>query len=151
KAVRGLLPGVEAWQARRGWPFAFYTEASLNLAEDPGLMQAMTRAGFWSVFVGIESPSPASLVETRKTQNARGDMAERVHAILRQGLDVWGGFILGFDSDGPDIFGRHLDFVERAAIPDAMIGLLQAIPGTPLAERLAAAGRLRPMESTDQF
>jgi radical SAM superfamily enzyme YgiQ (UPF0313 family) len=151
RAVRALLPRVEAWQVRRGWPFAFYTEATLNLAEDPALMAAMTRAGFWSVFIGIESPSAASLEETRKTQNARGDMVARVGAVLRQGLDVWGGFIIGFDSDGPDIFEQQLEFIERAAIPDAMVGLLQAIPGTPLSTRLAAAGRLRTIESTDQF
>jgi hypothetical protein len=74
-----------------------------------------------------------------------------VHEILRHGLDVWGGFIIGFDSDGPDIFERQVAFIEQAAIPDAMVGLLQAIPGTPLHARLAAARRLRTMESTDQF
>jgi radical SAM superfamily enzyme YgiQ (UPF0313 family) len=150
KAVRALLPALRDWQTRYGWPFGFYTEASLNLAEDPALMTAMTEAGFWSVFIGIESPSAASLEETRKTQN-RGDMVARVHAVLRHGLDVWGGFIIGFDSDGPDIFDRQLEFIERAAIPEAMVGLLHAIPGTPLAERLAHAGRLRSVESTDQF
>jgi radical SAM superfamily enzyme YgiQ (UPF0313 family) len=151
KAVRTLLPALRTWQERRGWPFGFYTEVSLNLAEDGALMDAMTAAGFWSVFVGLESPSEDALRETRKGQNVKGDMAARVHAILRHGLDVWGGFIVGFDSDGADIFDRQLALIERAAIPDAMVGLLQAIPGTPLHARLAAAGRLRLVESTDQY
>ena len=151
KAVRGILPEIQAWQNRNGSPFDFYTEASLDLADDVPLMQAMTRAGFWSVFVGIESPSAEALRETRKTQNLGGSMVDRVHAIVEQGLDVWGGFIVGFDSDGPDIFDRHVEFVEQAGIPDAMVGLLQAIPGTPLEARLREAGRLRSVESVDQF
>jgi radical SAM superfamily enzyme YgiQ (UPF0313 family) len=151
RAVGALLPRLREWQERHGWPFAFYTEASLNLAEHPALMSAMVEAGFWSVFIGLESPAAASLRETRKTQNLKGDMARRVHAVLEHGLDVWGGFIIGFDSDGPDIFDQQIALVERAAIPDAMVGLLQAIPGTPLHARLAAAGRLRTVESTDQF
>src|SRR5437667_761755 len=151
KAVRELLPAVRAWQERHGWPFDLYTEASLNLAEDTALMRAMTEAGFWSVFVGIESPSADSLRETRKTQNLRGDIAGRVHAVLRQGLDLWAGFIIGLDGAGPDLLHRQIELIEHAAIPDALVGLLHAIPGTPLEARLRAAGRLRPVESTDQF
>ena len=151
KAVRALLPCLRAWQERRGWPFDFYTEASLNLADDGPLMSAMRDAGFWSVFLGIESPEAAALEETRKGQNLRGDMIARVHRVLAHGLDVWGGFIVGFDSDGPEIFERQREFIERAGIADAMVGLLHAIPGTPLAARLGAAGRLRETESVDQF
>ena len=153
KAVRTVLPVVERWQERHDWPFEFYTEASLNLAEDSALMSAMTKAGFWSVFVGIESPSAESLAETKKNQNIKGeiDIADRVHEIQRHALDVWGGFIVGFDHDGPDIFDRQIEFIERAAIPEAMVGLLHAIPGTPLTARLKEAGRIKPIESIDQF
>ena len=153
KAVRTILPVVRDWQQRNAWPFEFYTEASLNLAEDSALMQSMTQAGFWSVFIGIESPSAESLIETRKNQNIKGDLdiADRVHEVQRHGLDVWGGFIVGFDHDGPEIFDQQIEFIERAAIPEAMVGLLHAIPGTPLTERLKEAGRLKPLDSTDQF
>jgi radical SAM superfamily enzyme YgiQ (UPF0313 family) len=151
KAVRALLPAIRSWQERHGWPFDFYTEASLNLAEDAALMTAMTEAGFSSVFIGIESPSEEALLETRKNQNIGGSLVDRVHEVLRHGLDVWGGFIVGFDSDGPEIFDRQIEFIEKAAIPEAMVGLLHAIPGTPLEKRLRAEGRLRPMASTDQF
>ena len=153
KAVRPILPRIQQWQERHRWPFEFYTEASLNIAEDSALMTAMQRAGFWSVFIGIESPSAESLVETKKNQNIKGDIdiVDRVHEVQRHGLDVWGGFIVGFDHDTTDIFDQQIAFIERAAIPEAMVGILHAIPGTPLTERLRLAGRLRPMDSSDQF
>jgi len=152
KAVRDLLPWVERWQRENSWPFEFYTEASLNLAEDPNLMQAMTAAGFRMVFVGLESPSPESIKETKKNQNLTGDMLQRVHAILAQGLEVLGGFIVGFDSDGTDIFDRQVAFIQKAAIPTAMLGVLQALPGAPLEARMRAEGRLRDMpRPKDQF
>jgi len=151
KAVRGMLPELKEWQERRGWPFAFYTEASLNIAEDSTLMQGMTRAGFDSVFIGIESPSEESLAEAKKGQNIKGSLVDRVHEVLRHGLDVWGGFIVGFDNDGPDIFDRQIEFIEEAAIPFAMVGILQALPNTPLETRLRTAGRLRPLQEADQF
>ena len=152
KSVRELLPHVERWQRENHWPFEFYTEASLNLAEDSPLMQSMTAAGFRMVFVGIESPSAESLKETKKHQNIAGDMLSRVHGILRHGLEVLGGFIVGFDSDGPDIFDRQLAFIQKAAIPTAMLGVLQALPGAPLEARMRAEGRLREMpRPQDQF
>lgn len=153
KAVRALMPDLRTWQESNGWPFDFYTEASLNLAEDSALMHAMTDAGFWSVFIGIESPSAASLEETHKDQNLTHglDIAERVAAVQRHGLDVWGGFIVGFDSDTPEIFDEQIAFIERAAIPEAMVGLLHALPGTPLAERLKNDGRIKPHDFLDQF
>jgi radical SAM superfamily enzyme YgiQ (UPF0313 family) len=152
KAVRDLLPFVERWQERRDWPFEFYTEASLNLAEEPALMRAMTDAGFRMVFVGLESPSPAALKETKKHQNLPGDMLDRVHTILRQGLEVLGGFIVGFDTDPADIFEQQVEFIQKAAIPTAMLGVLQALPGAPLEARMRAEGRLRDMpRPADQF
>jgi radical SAM superfamily enzyme YgiQ (UPF0313 family) len=151
-AVRDLLPHLERWQRENHWPFEFYTEASLNLAEDPKLMASMTAAGFRMVFVGLESPSPESIKETKKNQNLPGDMLSRVHTIQEQGLEVLGGFIVGFDSDGADIFDRQVDFIQKAAIPTAMVGVLQALPGAPLEKRMREEGRLRDMpRPKDQF
>src|SRR2546427_8959370 len=114
-------------------------------------MTAMAEAGFDSVFIGIESPSEESLLETRKGQNVKGDLVARVHEVMKHGLDVWAGFIVGFDHDGADIFDRQIAFIEAAAIPFAMVGILHSLPGTPLETRLREAGRLRPIESLDQF
>jgi len=152
KSVRELLPFVERWQRDRGWPFEFYTEASLNLAEDSALMEGMAAAGFRMVFVGLESVSPESIKETKKNQNLTGDMLSRVHTILGHGLEVLGGFIVGFDSDGPDIFERQVEFIQKAGIPTAMLGVLQALPNTPLETRMRAEGRLQDMpRPQDQF
>jgi len=151
KAVRGLLPEIARWKDRTRPPLEFYTEASVNLADDLPLVDAMTRAGFTAVFLGIETPSPEALRETKKLQNLKRDMVEQVHALLDRGLDVWAGFILGFDNDGEDIFERMIQFVQRAAIPYAMVGLLGALPNTPLYHRLEKEGRLREEVQGDQF
>ncbi len=152
KDVRELLPHVEKWQKDNRWPFEFYTEASLNLAEDSPLMEGMTAAGFRMVFVGLESVSPEALKETKKNQNVNGDMLDRVHKILGHGLEVLGGFIVGFDSDGPDIFDRQVEFIQKAGVPTAMLGVLQALPNTPLETRMRAEGRLQDMpRPQDQF
>ncbi|MBP7146836.1 MAG: DUF4070 domain-containing protein [Acidobacteria bacterium] len=153
KAVRSVLPRIAEWRRRTRAPLTFYTEASMNLAEDGELIDHMAESGFTAVFLGIETPSPDSLRETKKLQNVKGDPVDRVHAILDRGLDVWGGFILGFDNDGPDIFDRMIEFVQRAAIPYAMVGLLGALPNTPLYHRLEREGRLRPISRVkgDQF
>lgn len=112
----------------------------------------MTDAGFAVVFVGIETPSVESLRETRKLQNVNRDLVKQVRSLRAAGLDVWAGFILGFDSDGPDIFDRMIDFVQRAGIAYAMVGTLIALPGTPLYDRLRREGRLRPdLEHGDMF
>jgi radical SAM superfamily enzyme YgiQ (UPF0313 family) len=151
KEVRAMLPRLAEWRRRSRAPFEFYTEASMNLADDLDLVDQMTDAGFTSVFIGIETPSPEALAETRKIQNLKRDLAEQVHALLERGMDVWAGFILGFDSDGPDIFERMIEFIRRAAIPYAMVGLLGALPKTPLFARLKEEGRLRPDFKGDQF
>jgi len=151
KSVRALLPEIARWREATRPPLEFYTEASLNLAEDLPLVDAMTRAGFTAVFLGIETPSPEALRETRKLQNLKRDVVEQVHDLLERGLDVWGGFILGFDNDGPDIFERMIQFVRRAAIPYAMVGILGALPNTPLYRRLEKEGRLREKFLGDQF
>ncbi len=151
KAVRQVLPEIAGWRKRTQAPLDFYTEASMNLADDPALVDSMTGAGFSAVFTGIETPSPEGLKETHKYQNLRRDLVAQVHGLLNQGLDVWAGFILGFDSDGPDIFDRMTKFIRDAAIPYAMVGLLSALPNTPLYQRLDREGRLRPDVPGDQF
>ncbi len=151
KAVKQVLPEIAAWKERTRAPIEFYTEASMNIADDEGLVDAMTRAGFTAVFIGIETPSPESLRETKKMQNLKRDMVAQVHGLLRKGMDVWAGFILGFDNDGPDIFDRMIQFVQRAAIPYAMVGMLGALPNTPLYHRLQREGRLREETPGDQF
>jgi radical SAM superfamily enzyme YgiQ (UPF0313 family) len=144
RALKELLPAVVEWQRRHGYPLALFTEASLDLAEEPELRRLMADAHFVAVFVGIESPSEESLRETRKFQNVKkgAGLVERVHAIQDSGLEVWCGMIVGFDSDGPDIFEAQARFLARARITHAMIGPLHAIPKTPLHARLAREGRL---------
>ena len=136
-----LLPALIQWQqGRRGTPF--YTEASINLADDEGLMRMMVEAGFNKVFIGIETPEEAGLAEFHKRQNQKRDLVADVKRIQRAGLEVQGGFIVGFDSDTPTIFARQIEFIQRSGIVTAMVGLLQAIPGTKLYQRLNAQGRL---------
>ena len=150
--VRRLLPELAEWRRRTRAPFDFFTEASINLADAPELVDLMTAAGFAVVFVGIESPSKESLRETRKLQNLRHDLVEQVRSLRARGLDVWGGFILGFDHDGEDSFERMIEFVQRSGIAYATVGMLTALPNTALYERLAREGRLRPdSETGDMF
>ncbi len=137
-----ILPALINWSKFRDYPFHFFTEASINLADDPELMDMMVEAGFDEVFVGIESPNPESLKEAHKTQNYRRNLEEAVSEIHRHGLIVQGGFILGFDNDPPGIFDAMVKFVQRTGIITAMVGLLQAPRGTKLYERLKKQGRI---------
>ncbi|HXG67511.1 MAG TPA: B12-binding domain-containing radical SAM protein [Blastocatellia bacterium] len=140
--VKSLLPELADWQERHGRPFAFLTEASVNLAEDDELLAGMRRAGFGRVFLGIETPVEESLKEARKTQNTRRDLLDSVRRIQSYGMEVMGGFIVGFDSDPEDIFERQINFIRESAIPLAMVGLLNALPDTQLWRRLKREGRL---------
>ncbi|MEQ8784885.1 MAG: B12-binding domain-containing radical SAM protein [Pirellulaceae bacterium] len=144
RAIKQLLAEVIAWQQRRGYPLTFFTEASLDLAEDQELMRLMVDANIQTVFVGIESPNEASLIETKKLQNVRkgGTLVEKVRIIQDAGLDVWCGMILGFDHDDETVFDAHRNFLEQANILQAMVGMLSAIPTTPLYDRLRDEGRL---------
>jgi radical SAM superfamily enzyme YgiQ (UPF0313 family) len=144
KAIAPLLETVRAWQEAHGFPFVFVTEASLDLAEDPALMRLMLDANILSVFIGLESPNDESLVETKKHQNLKlgRSMLERVRAVQAAGLEVWAGLIAGFDHDDETVFDAEAAFLREARIAQAMIGMLYAIPKTPLHARLAAAGRL---------
>ncbi|MGH9453165.1 MAG: B12-binding domain-containing radical SAM protein, partial [Terriglobia bacterium] len=135
------------WQKSHDYALMFYTEASIDLAQRPELIEAMVKANFFYVFVGIESPSKGALTEAKKFQNMRMDPLESVRLIQSKGLWVTAGFIIGFDSDTEDIFEQQRDFIERAAIPWAMAGFLQAPPTTPLFDRMLKEGRLL-MEST---
>jgi radical SAM superfamily enzyme YgiQ (UPF0313 family) len=137
-----LLPALIQWRrGKKGCPF--YTEASINLADDPALIDLMVQAGFDSVFIGIESPDERSLAECKKSQNTDRDLLESVRIIQRAGLQVQGGFIVGFDSDTQSIFQRQIDFIQKSGIVTAMVGLLQAPPGTRLYDRLQRENRLR--------
>ena len=142
KKVKGLLRELILWQWQRNMPFTFFTEASVDLAEDEELMNLMVVAGFNKVFLGLETPSEESLKECGKMQNLKRSLAESVSIIQRHGLAVMGGFIIGFDNDPPDIFQRQVDFVQQTGVVTAMIGLLTAIPGTRLYQRLEQEGRL---------
>jgi radical SAM superfamily enzyme YgiQ (UPF0313 family) len=136
-----LLPALIQWQ-KGGHGTPFFTEASINLADDEDLMRLMVEAGFNQVFVGIETPEEASLAECNKRQNRGRDLVADVKRIQRAGLEVQGGFIVGFDSDAPTIFARQIEFIQKSGIVTAMVGLLQAIPGTKLHQRLSVQGRL---------
>jgi len=121
---------------------AFFTETSINLADDPELLASMVRAGFDTVFIGIESPNEDSLIECQKMQNKNRNLIDDVKAIQRAGLQVQGGFIVGFDNDTPSVFQQVIDFIQKSGIATAMVGLLQAPPGTQLFDRLKEEGRL---------
>jgi len=136
-----LLPALIDWQKGKQGT-AFFTEASINLADDADLMRLMVEAGFNQVFVGIETPDEAGLAECNKRQNQRRDLVADVKRIQRAGLEVQGGFIIGFDSDTTTIFARQIDFIQKSGIVTAMVGLMQAIPGTKLHRRLDSEGRL---------
>jgi radical SAM superfamily enzyme YgiQ (UPF0313 family) len=144
KVMKGLLRHVGDWQRQRGYPFTFVTEASLDLSDDSEMMDLMVRANFNGVFVGIESIDERALRETKKTQNMRnsGTMVEKVERIQGAGLEVWAGMIVGFDSDAEDVFENQLAFVEAAQISVVMVGMLSAIPKTPLYARLEKERRL---------
>lgn len=136
-----VLPDLIAWRkGKTGMPFS--TEASINLADDPELMWLMTQAGFDTVFVGIETPNEESLTECSKNQNKGRDLVESVKKLQRAGLQVQGGFIVGFDNDSPAVFQQQIDFIQKSGIVTAMVGLLQAPFGTRLYERMQQEGRL---------
>jgi radical SAM superfamily enzyme YgiQ (UPF0313 family) len=137
-----ILPGIIEWMERYDHPFSLSTEASLNLSDDEELMHLMGRAGFESVFVGIESPNESSLLECRKVPNRNRDLLSSVHAIQRSGIQVQGGFILGFDNDPPSIFNTLIEFIRDSGIVTAMVGILNAPRGTRLHQRLVDEGRL---------
>ncbi len=150
--IKIVLREVAQWQLERGFPLTFFTEASLDLADDPELMQLMIDCNIQTVFIGIESPNEASLRETKKIQNVRstGTLVEKIHRVQNAGMDVWCGMIVGFDSDDETIFRAQEEFLRDARILHAMLGMLHAIPKTPLHARLKSEGRLDE-EDTSEF
>jgi radical SAM superfamily enzyme YgiQ (UPF0313 family) len=143
-----LLPALIEWRKdKKGC--VFFTEASINLADDTDLLNMMVKAGFDSVFIGIESPDDASLTECKKNQNKNRDLLQSVKFIQQAGLQVMGGFIVGFDSDNQSIFQRQIDFIQNSGIVTAMVGMLQAPPGTRLFDRLKRENRVNSSFSGD--
>lgn len=142
KAAKALLPKIIEWRERTGSMMGFVTEASVNLADDMEFCHLMVKAGFKRVFVGFETPSIESLIECRKMQNTRRDLVATVKKLQSTGLEIMGGFIVGFDSDDASIFKRQFEFIQHSGVVTAMVGLLGALPGTKLHKRLAGEGRL---------
>jgi radical SAM superfamily enzyme YgiQ (UPF0313 family) len=142
KLKTDLLPALIEWSEAKGNPFELNTEVTVTLADDEELMNLMIRAGFRMVFVGIETPDEGSLAECNKFQNKDRDLVESVKILQRHGFDVTGGFIVGFDSDRPDIFDRQIHFIQKSGIVLAMVGLLQAPIGTRLFKRMKDENRL---------
>ena len=140
--TKTLLHALIEWRKRTRTPIGFLTEASMNLADDPELCALMVEAGFKKVFVGIETPSVEALGECHKIQNQNRDLVASVKTLQRAGLEVMGGFIVGFDSDKSDIFKRQFEFIQRSGVATAMVGLLTALPQTRLWQRLKTEGRL---------
>jgi radical SAM superfamily enzyme YgiQ (UPF0313 family) len=137
-----MLPLMKEWMQKHRYPFTFNTEASINLADDKELMLLMTDAGFNSVFIGIETPEETSLNECNKVQNKNRDLIGSIKNIQHAGLQVSGGFIVGFDNDSPSVFQRQIDFIQQSGIVSAMVGLLNAPKNTRLYQRLEAEKRL---------
>ncbi|MFB0557432.1 MAG: B12-binding domain-containing radical SAM protein [Dehalococcoidia bacterium] len=137
-----ILPALIKWREGKKYPFALCTEASINLADDEELMRLMVAAGFDVVFIGIETPNEESLVECTKYQNQNRDLVASVNKLQEFGLEVQGGFIVGFDSDPESIFQTQIDFIQRSGIVTAMVGLLNAPAGTRLYQRLYKENRL---------
>ncbi len=140
--AKKLLPRLAAWQRAHRYPFSLSTEASITLAQDEELLDLMVAAGFTMVFIGIETPDAKTLAMTHKTQNLREDVLSSVARIQKKGIEVSGGFIVGFDGETEDIFERQKEFIQKAGIPTAMVGLLIALPHTQLYRRLKQEGRI---------
>lgn len=140
--VKKMLPLLIRWQKEHKYPFTLFTEASTNLADDTELLQMMSAANFSKVFLGIETPNIESLKECAKIHNATRDLREAVRIIQQHGMHVMGGFIIGFDNDTTTIFERQIQFIQQTGIVIAMVGLLNALPGTRLWNRLKAENRL---------
>jgi radical SAM superfamily enzyme YgiQ (UPF0313 family) len=148
-ARKDLIPALYAWQKTQRRRVTFNTQVSINLTDDDALVRTMVQAGFGTVFVGIETPDPESLVECHKNQNQKRDLLADVKSLQNAGLEVQAGFILGFDNDKPAVFQKMVDFVQQSGVVTAMVGLLQSSPGTQLHNRLIVEGRLAGISTGD--
>jgi len=142
KLKKEILPLIAQWRNEKNHSFSFHTEASINLADDKELMKLMVQAGFDTVFVGIETPHQKSLTECNKFQNKNRDLINSINAIQQSGLQVQGGFIIGFDNDPQSIFENQISFIQKSGIVTAMVGLLSAVRGTKLHQRLEKEKRI---------
>ena len=142
KLKKEILPAIAEWMEKNRNPFYLNTEASINLADDHQLMKLMVKAGFEAVFIGIETPNEDSLAECNKTQNSNRDLISSIRKIQQAGLEVQGGFIVGFDNDPPSIFEKLTSFIQESGIVTAMVGLLNAPKGTKLEKRLKGESRM---------
>ena len=149
KLKEEILPAIIEWMEKRGYPFSFITQTSIEISDDEELMRLMVKAGFNTVFVGIETPNEESLTECDKIQNKNRDLIACVKKIQKFGLQVWGGFIVGFDSDPVSIFETQIEFIQKSGTVTAMVGLLNALPGTRLYRRLENEKRLLKVTSGD--
>lgn len=137
-----LLPAMNRWMKDNKYPFVFNTQTSINIADDDELLNLMIDTGFKSTFIGIETPAEESLHECNKVQNENRDLIQSVKKVQKAGMQVSGGFIVGFDSDKPNVFQRQIDFIQKSGIVSAMVGLLNAPKHTKLYDRLQAENRL---------
>jgi radical SAM superfamily enzyme YgiQ (UPF0313 family) len=137
-----LLPALIDWQKEAEYGFYFATQVTVNLADDAELMQMMADAGFRSLFVGIETPQEDSLKDSRKTQNLKRDLLETIRLLHLKGFTIYGGFILGFDTDTASSFENMRDFIQQSGIPMPIVNILKAPPGTELFTRMKKEGRL---------
>lgn len=142
RRAKDMLAELAVWNRRHKHPFRYYTEASINLADDEELLSLMRGAGFFHVFIGIETPDPKLLKATQKMQNIPGSPLAKLARIRRHGLHVTAGFIVGFDGEERGVFEAQRKFIQASGVGVAMVGLLQAIPHTQLSRRLKAEGRL---------
>ena len=146
-----LLPAIIEWMEKRNHPFSFNTQASIDLVDDEELMALMAKAGFDSVFIGIESPNDSSLAECNKVQNVGRDIVGAVKKIQQFGMQVQGGFIVGFDNDQPSVFDKLINLIQDSGIVTAMVGLLNAPPGTKLYSRMKSENRLSEQATGDNM
>ncbi|HSA59204.1 MAG TPA: radical SAM protein [bacterium] len=151
KSAKTLLSYLDGYQRTHRYRFRFGTQCSVNMTADLELMGLFQRANFDWVFLGIETPNTESLKEARKTQNLGGDLLSAIRTVYAYGMDIYAGFIVGFDSDDKTIFDRQFDFILRSGVALTLVGLLTALPGTPLFARLQKAGRLRDMQTMDPW
>ena len=149
REVRKVLKNLLEWVEEREHPFDFLTEASVNLADDDELIDLMVRSGFNAVFVGLETPNEESLQECGKKQNCHRDLTAAIKKIQGSGMQVLGGYIVGFDSDDESIFSRQIKFIQESGVVTAMVGLLNAPPNTRLWHRLKSENRLLPGATGD--
>jgi len=142
RSAKQLISFLIEYQTRHDYRFNFGTEASLNLSRDAELLTLFRKANFEWVFIGIESPDENSLKEIKKYQNLKEDILTSVRTIYSHGIQVYGGFIIGFDNDTINTYNQQFQFITQSGIQMAMVGLLTALPKTPLYNRLQEEGRL---------